>query len=838
MDSSSFSRPRHPKIYAFTTPQYKFATWKGEKSGTGLIKIGYTERDVSERVKEQFSSVSPEENPFEILHFESAIKEDNTTFRDSEVHRRLKNKGFRQVRNEWFECTVDDLKQVITEIKRQATYKTRGRHRTYKMRPEQERAVTLTADYFNSVQTDEPDVASHFLWNAKMRFGKTFATYKLAQKMNWTRVLVLTYKPAVEMAWKDDLLSHIDFEGWQFIGHNDDYSEVDEQRPIVWFASFQDILGRTREGRIKPKFEAAHLIEWDCVVLDEYHYGAWRESAKELYDAENKKEFLSSVGQEFDRDTFPLNVRQYLYLSGTPFRILASGEFLENQIYNWSYADEQRAKLAWDDSSGTYNPYVELPTMKMLTYEIPEEIRDIALQGVQNEFDLNEFFNAKVNDETGECEFTYEDEVQRWLDLIRGAYFGKNATTVGLPGDPPLPFKDVYLKSSLRHSFWFLPSVASCRAMANLLSRSSNSFYHEYRVIVAAGESAGVGVKALEPVRDAIGEGITTKSITLSCGKLTTGVTVPPWTGIFILRNTTSPETYFQAAFRVQSPWYSDNPAGEAEEDKTIHKSECYVFDFAPSRALTLIAEYTSKFDNNSEVAKIEDRTGEFLEFLPVLCYDGYGMRELDAGSLLDYMATGTSATMIAKRWQSSQLLNMGDAILSEIAGRQGVLDIMEKITAFRNLNKDITRVLSSERTLKKTKRERGTPVTTQEKIQERENQKFRRALREKLLKFLTRIPLFMYMTDFRELTLTDVIFNVEPELFEEVCGITVEEFKQLCELGVFKSREMNSAIFAFKRFEESSLNYASSETTLSQSVGGFDTIISRDEFEAEYLGD
>lgn len=838
MDSSSFSRPRHPSIYAFTTPLYRFAEWKGDKTGTGLIKIGYTERDVSERVKEQFSSVSPDENPFEILHFESAIKSDNTTFRDSEVHRRLKNKGFRQVRNEWFECTVDDLKQVITEIKRQETYETRGRHRTYKMRPEQERAVTLTADYFNSVQAEEPDVASHFLWNAKMRFGKTFATYKLAQKMKWNRVLVLTYKPAVEEAWKEDLLGHVDFDGWQFIGPNDDYSGADEQRPIVWFASFQDILGRTREGRIKPKFEVAHLIEWDCVVLDEYHYGAWRESAKELYDAENKKEFASSIGQEFDPETFPLNVRQYLYLSGTPFRILASGEFLENQIYNWSYADEQRAKLAWDDSSDAYNPYVELPTMKMLTYELPEEIRDIALQGVQNEFDLNEFFSAKINDDTGECEFTYEDEIQSWLDVIRGAYFGKNATTVGLPGDPPLPFKDVYLKSTLRHSFWFLPSVASCRAMANLLSKSSNSFYHDYRVIVAAGESAGVGVKALEPVQDAIGQGITTKSITLSCGKLTTGVTVPPWTGIFILRNTTSPETYFQAAFRVQSPWYSDNPSGDAPEDKIIHKSECYVFDFSPSRALTLIAEYTSKFDNNNEVAQIEERTGEFLEFLPVLCYDGYGMRELDATSLLDYMATGTSATMIAKRWQSSQLLNIGDAILSDIAGRQEVLDIMGKITAFRNLNRDITRVLSSERSLKKTKRERGKPVTPQERVQERENQKFRRTLREKLLKFLTRIPLFMYMTDYRERSLTDVIFNVEPELFEEVTGITVEDFKQLCEVGVFKSREMNSAIFAFKRFEESSLNYASTQTTRSKSVGGFDTIISRDEFEAEYPDD
>ena len=829
-----FSRPRHPKIYAFTTPQYKFSVWEGEKTGGGLLKIGYTERDVEERVREQFSSVSPEKNPFEILHAESAIKDNNTVFRDSEVHRRLKDKGFRQVRNEWFECTVDDLRQVLAEIKAQDVYETRGRHKRHKMRPEQEKAVDVTFDYFNAIRTNEPDVASHFLWNAKMRFGKTFATYQLAKKMNWTRILVLTYKPAVEMAWKDELLTHVDFEDWKFIGKNDDFSQVDEECPIVWFASFQDILGRTRAGRIKEKFEAAHLIHWDCVVIDEYHFGAWRESAKELYDAENNEEFKVSVGGEFDHETFPLTVNHYLYLSGTPFRILESGEFLENQIYNWSYADEQRAKLAWDNSSDRYNPYIELPRMTMLTYEIPEELRDIALQGVQNEFDLNEFFSAKFNSEFGVYVFTYEEHVQSWLDLLRGTYIGKNASTVGLPGDPPLPFKDVYLRSHLLHSFWFLPSVASCHAMANLLSKPSNNFYSDFRIVVAAGESAGVGVKALEPVRNAIGQGITTKSITLSCGKLTTGVTVPQWTGIFILRNTTSPETYFQAAFRVQSPWYSDNPNWKNPDDKQIHKSECFVFDFAPSRALTLIADYTSRFNNNSKVEQIEKQTEEFLEFLPVLCYDGFGMRELNASSLLDYMATGTSATMISKRWQSSHLLNMSDAILAEVVDNETILEILEKITAFRNLNKDISRVISTEKTLKKTKKKYGKTKTKDDKEQERENQKFKQLLRQKLLKFLTRVPLFMYLTDFRERFLTDVILNVEPELFGEVSGITVEEFQQLCEFGVFKSREMNSAIFAFKRFEETSLIYANSEKSLPQLIGGFDKIVSRDEFEED----
>ena len=832
MNSIGLLRPRKPKIYAFTTAQYKNTKWSGKLAGKGLLKIGYTERDVYERVKEQFSSASPERMPFEIVHAASAIRNDNSTFRDSDVHKRLKAKGFRQIKNEWFECSVDDLKQILAEIKTGVTFKTRGRNKTYQMRPEQSEAVIRTSNYFSTRQDSESRLTSHFLWNAKMRFGKTFTTYQLAKRMKWKRILVLTFKPAVETAWREELETHIDFEGWQFVGPSNSYSEIDEKQPIVWFASFQDILGRTNEGGIKPKFEVAHLTEWDCVVLDEYHFGAWRESAKELYDAESKREYNHSVGVEFNREAFPLKSKHFLYLSGTPFQVLATGEFLENQIFNWSYADEQRAKGAWDKGSESINPYAVLPKMNIFTYEIPEAIRRIALQGVQNEFDLSAFFEAKYDNNSGNFVFKYENEVQSWLELLTGRYIGIRATTVGLPGNPPLPFKDVYLKSNLNHTFWFLPSIASCHAMKNLISKSNNSFYHDYKVIVAAGKEAGVGVEALIPVNEAIQDGINTKTITLSCGKLTTGVTVPPWTGIFILRNTKSPETYFQAAFRVQSPWYAYNSDGSDADEIINLKPECFVFDFAPSRALTLIAEYNSKFESQKEVNQIEENTKEFVEFLPVLCYDGFSMRRLDAASLLDYVATGTSSTMIAKRWQSSSLLNLNSTRLLDVLDDQNIVKILEKITAFRNLNRDISRVLSSENSLNKTRKERGKLDSQGDKQQERENQKFKQKLRQKLLKFLTRIPLFMYLTDYRELSLEDVILNVEPKLFEEVSGITVADFQQLCDFGVFNRREMNSSIFAFKRFEETSLLYASFEKPKARKIGGFDEIRSSDEFE------
>ena len=207
-----------------------------------------------------------------------------------------------------------------------------------------------------------------------MRFGKTFAAYELAKKMEWKRILVLTFKPAVENAWEEDLMEHVDFEGWQFISRHTDltYDTADRSHPIVCFGSFQDYLGKTPEGGIKAKNEWVHCINWDCVILDEYHYGAWRDNAQDLFEAEEKKEqkFAKGEGLDYyDEDLMLITTNAYLYLSGTPFRALSTGEFIEEQIYNWTYTDEQRAKANW---KGPDNPYAALPQVVMMTYQLPD----------------------------------------------------------------------------------------------------------------------------------------------------------------------------------------------------------------------------------------------------------------------------------------------------------------------------------------------------------------------------------------------------------------------------------------------------------------------------------
>ncbi|MEP6754713.1 MAG: GIY-YIG nuclease family protein, partial [Chthonomonadales bacterium] len=591
--SKDFFPPRpdySPKIYAYsdTNPQY-----------SGLLKIGFTTRDVQSRVANQYPTKRPGALPYSILFEESAMRSDGSNFTDRDVHRQLRAAGIPNPDGEWFECSVEPIKAAVLAVRNSAQMDA-YRSLNFKMRPEQAEAVEITANYFENFVRENVNKSPHFLWNAKMRFGKTFAAYKLAQRMGWQRVLVLTFKPAVQSAWQEDLARHVDFPGWQFCSPGGLAPEnADWSKPVVCFGSFQDYLGKNKTtGGMKVKNETVHAKNWDLIVLDEYHYGAWRENAKDLFESEESKEAEFAEGQGldlYDEGSLPITTKAFLYLSGTPFRAIASGEFIEDQIYNWTYSDEQRAKHQWE---GADNPYASLPRMVLLTYQMPDSIREVAAMGEFNEFDLNEFFSAKG--EGKEATFKHPDEVQKWLDLIRGGYMVTTVDNLKLGAKkPPMPFSDSRLLPVLTHTFWFLPSVAACHAMNNMLGQRQNSFFHDYRVIVAAGTQAGIGVAALPPVRKAMADPLTTKTITLSCGKLTTGVTVPPWSGIFMLRNSSTPETYFQAAFRVQSPWTISNPSGERPNEEMILKEECYVFDFAPNRALRQIADYSCRLNIN-----------------------------------------------------------------------------------------------------------------------------------------------------------------------------------------------------------------------------------------------
>jgi hypothetical protein len=817
-----------PTIYAFASTHPDHA---------GLLKVGYTERNAADRISEQFPSGLM---TGETKLVESAMRADGSSFTDKDVHRHLRAKGIKNTEYELFRCSVDQVRAAVVAV-RERTANVEDRTLSFDLRPEQREAVERTADYFDEARTEQPGHTPHFLWNAKMRFGKTFAAYQLAKRMGWTKVLVLTFKPAVVHAWSEDLQRHIDFEGWQFVAPGGDlsWSDVDDDKPIVCFGSFQDYLGRTASGAIKPKNEWVHDTEWDCVILDEYHYGAWRENAKGLFGADEEDtgevaEEVTKVETEFDESILPITTGHYLYLSGTPFRALASGEFIEEQIYNWTYSDEQRAKRDWRGPGP--NPYAALPRLVLMTYTLPDDIRQVAEEGEFNEFDLNEFFLAEG--EGDDAKFEHEDEVQKWLDLIRGAYRGTTVDDLKLGKDrPPLPFSDARLLGVLQHSFWFLPSVAACYAMATLLKAKQNTFYHDYNVVIAAGSKAGIGAAALPPVLEAMDEPLSSKSITLSCGKLTTGVTVRPWAGMLMLRKCSSPETYFQSAFRVQSPWTVADESGA----EIVVKPECYVFDFAPNRALRQIADYGSRLATDDTTA--EQRVAELVGFLPVLAYDGSSMRQIDAAAILDIATAGTSATLLAKRWESVLLVNVDDSTLGRLMKDQAAMKALMAIEGFRNLNADLETIINRSEQIKDAKRKagEGEEPTAKEKKElteaEKERKSLRKQVQEKLIKFAARVPVFMYLTDFREQRLKDVITKLEPKLFKRVTGLTTEDFERLVSLGVFNSALMNDAVWKFRRYEDSSLRYMGVSRHKGMDTGLWDTALSEEDFQATFEG-
>jgi len=796
-----------------------------DTSFPGWIKIGQTKRaDVRKRIDEQHPITEPHKT-YHLLWYAGAFYADGSgeSFSDHDLHDCLRRMG-KELIGEWCRCSLREAQAAYVAVRHRDTHVEAVRDLDYKMREEQEQAVHQTADYFARMDEEEPDRPSHYLWNAKMRFGKTFATYQLAKRMKAKRVLVLTFKPAVEDSWRDDLLRHRDFEGWRYYSSKEAAPtnalthSLNNTFPLVVFGSFQDYLGRDRYGNIKSKNEWVHSIDWDLIVLDEYHFGAWNDNAKSLLDlgdseAKRRQTEEDEVmresgidvesGRAWDDDNVPITGKHFLYLSGTPFRALATGEFMENQIFNWTYQDEQARKEAIG------GPYKEIPTMVMMTYQMPQDLGAMIEQWDMDSFDLNEFFRAESGKGKEAATFVHEKAVQKWLDIIRGKapIFGDNSSPLNRP--VPLPFEDMRLLDLCAHTMWFLPNVASCDAMEALLHRPSNGFYQNYTIINCSGTKAGIGVDALGPVRKAMGENpLKTRTITLTCGKLTTGVTLRPLGGLLMLRNCSSPETYFQTAFRVQSPWTATGEHDPAK--KTILKPTCYVFDFAPNRALREVVTYANQLDVDSN-RRITDKVNDFINFLPILQFDGSTMKRVNATEILDFVDNGTSGTLLARRWNSAQLVNVDNATLQRVLDNPEALATIMKIEGFRVLGSDIIEnIVNRAEKIKKLKRDAADNPKKKKELtaEEKEYRSKRREVQEKLMKFATRIPIFMYLTDYREESLEDVIRKLEPSLFERVTGLTIDDFDLLLRVGVFNRGQMNDAILKFRRYEDASLAY------------------------------
>lgn len=644
-----------PKIYAYTTPQVT--------TNDGWIKIGYTERDVETRIREQTHTAAIQTK---ILwnHLAEYVDgpEKGLNFKDHDFHGFLKFHDIeRRPKTEWFyfNGTPEKSEGLFNRfIHHDVSGYQPGKSNEYTLRQEQDEAVTKTFAYFNSHENSE------FLWNAKPRFGKTLSAYDLVKRLGVTNVLVLTNRPAVANSWYDD------FD--QFIAGNTEYkfvsstdslkdrpsmsreqfieylSEHDEAKQIA-FISLQDLKGSEFFGGEYNKLKWVADLHWDLVIIDEAH---------EAVDTSKTDFALNKIHRKWT-----------LYLSGTPFKAIARGQFSDEQIYNWSYADEQQAKKNWDSTCESENPYEVLPQLNMFTYQMSKMVLDVINDGVTVDgenydyaFDLNEFF---ATNESGE--FIHKEAVVVWLDT--------------LTHNEKYPFSTKDLRDELKHTFWILDRVNSAKALKKLLE--NHPTFENYGIVLAAGsgnayESKDEGIeniRSLAAVRKAIKEH--DKTITLSVGQLTTGVTVPEWTGVIMLCNMKSPAQYMQAAFRAQ------NPYSWTEKGKHYRKERAYVFDFAPERTLIIYDKFANDLsmataNGHGTTDERKENIGELLNFFPVIAEDSFGrMVEIDASQVMT-IPKQIKAQEVVKRGFMSNLLF--DNIAGIFRATQTVLDILSEL--------------------------------------------------------------------------------------------------------------------------------------------------------------
>lgn len=644
-----------PKIYAYTTPQVT--------TNDGWIKIGYTERDVETRIREQTHTAAIEtELLWNYLAEYVEGPDKGLNFKDHDFHSFLKFHDIeRRPKTEWFCFNGEPEKSedlFIKFIQHDVSGYQPGKSNEYTLRREQDEAVTKTVAYFTRYEN------SAFLWNAKPRFGKTLSAYDLVKRLGVTNVLVLTNRPAVANSWYDD------FD--QFIAGNTEYKFVssidslkdrpsmsreqfieylsahDEAKQIA-FISLQDLKGSEFFGGEYNKLKWVADLYWDLVIIDEAH---------EAVDTRKSDFALNKIHRKWT-----------LYLSGTPFKAIARGQFSDEQIYNWSYADEQQAKKNWDSTCESENPYETLPQLNMFTYQMSKMVLDVINDGVTVDgenydyaFDLNEFF---ATNESGE--FIHKDAVVAWLDT--------------LTHNEKYPFSTKDLRNELKHTFWILDRMNSAKALKKLLE--NHPTFENYGIVLAVGsgnayESTDEGtenIRSLSAVRKAIKEH--DKTITLSVGQLTTGVTVPEWTGVIMLCNMNSPAQYMQAAFRAQ------NPYSWTEKGKHYRKERAYVFDFAPERTLIIYDKFANDLsmataNGHGTTDERKENIGELLNFFPVIAEDSSGrMVEIDAAQVMT-IPKQIKAQEVVKRGFMSNLLF--DNIASIFRATQTVLDILSDL--------------------------------------------------------------------------------------------------------------------------------------------------------------
>ena len=688
----SANQPAEVQIKAFDKKVIYVYKHLDVASHKGMLKVGETKASnikgdgTNMRILDQNTAANV---AYEVLYTTDAVRNNGTPFTDKDIHELLVAKDIEREQtinpntdkeSEWFKTDLQTIINTIEEYKLQAVKDEHGIITDFRLRDEQIAAIKTTEDYYDACK-ENVNLEPAFLWNAKPRFGKTLTAYCFASEIQAKKVLIVTNRPAIADSW------HTDFELFDFkdtdqndgkfrwiftcseavknrLGNPRDVFTRDEQttssllnmnlitKNMVHFISLQDIKGRNQGiDDFKEKNKWIFDLDWDLVIIDESHEGVDTHKAMRVFDTV--------------KTTFTLN------LSGTPFKALASKRFNSNQIYNWSYQDEQRCKENWPIQDGT-NPYADLPKMHIFTYQLSkalettaEEARD---EGSEYAFDLAEFFRVVKVD--GKDKFAYEDKVKLFVKNLRNPNY-------------QYPFSSDEFRENLRHTFWLLPGVKACEQMKKILLQDEwfGANYQPEDIIMAAGngDEDRITESALAEVRQRIGEPGTsrhpleTRTITLSCGQLTTGVTVPAWTAVLMLNNCKSPSMYMQSAFRSQNPFKIVTSGGEC-----FMKENCFVFDFAPDRILQTLAEIADSGVSDTPPKPREEKVKILINFLPVIAEDSEGkMKYLDANDVLTIPLKLITEEVINRGFMSNRLFKN----ISGIFGcPQDIKDIISKM--------------------------------------------------------------------------------------------------------------------------------------------------------------
>ena len=854
------------KIYIYETPN--------NLDTKGFLKIGQTERDSEGRILDQTGTamVRPK-----ILAEYEAVDDNGQVFSDKEIHQFLLRKGIENLKHygsgknsEWFKISFDEIDKVIKN--RQHFIDNfeflKNKPTEIQLYPSQQEALNRTYDRWKILQenpnTTDPNIRK-FLWNAKPRFGKTLTAYKFAEKIKANNVLIMTQRASISNSWFSDYHEYIrnsKDSNYEFGSSKDNKIENEEtvkaqaldekmseklvrsdNKSLIYYTTLANIKGKDEAGEFKKKNAWIFNAHWDLVILDETHEGTTTDAMIKV---------LESLDHDF-----------LLELSGTPFHKMTETQgYTAKNTYSWSYIEEQEAKENWDYSQGK-NPYINLPKLNIYTFQVPSSVR-VASDLSKYSFDFNEFWKISAD------KFIHEQEIDTFLDIL-----SNQKERYDDPQIQYYPFADKDTREQLRHTFWKLPSTAAVKLLAKKLR--THEFFSQYTVIEAAGSDKGQSsIKAEKQVKAAIGDnGLKTKTITLSVDMLTTGTTVKEWTAVLMLDNTSDTGKYIQTVFRAQTPWKA-----MLEDGTTFVKTNAFVFDFAPDRVLTVAEDYANmdiktgvEIVGNSSADR-QIKTQALINFLPIIAMDEDGeMRYLDAKDTVNIINYTAARKIVDEGFMSNDLFNVKALFRMKGKDYEQVREIMSEISPVLVLDKrknkkqqgeplaeenpedtfeiEKEKVISQsglgekkfaaieetislgdenlDLVLERATRQAGEEITKEDlekfeqakkpfeeakKKQKTEEEKFRNHLRG----FARTIPVLLMAYAHNEMTFKNFEKRIPQVDFEQVTGITKEQFEYLRQARddsgepIFVEGAFNSAIHEFLKRKRATERYYKNE--------------------------